>query len=277
MQIDLTNCGTLTRASLYLLLVSSLAADAGAQSIDAHEVGTGNAVIHNWEAWWGSYDRDYLQTKRLRVTVRDVTRRVREAEVLVYFVGRRLPAGDRFIYSHHQIPVVFHGNIEVTGDVPAPSIKSNQQNYVLARRRYSSGAEIDGWIVIGREGSRVFDTRASAPSLLERARENSQEPDSLRAMLAAAGIHDEPARPPPPQTQADSRHQPPQPAAVLSPSSSPPQFTTLVKAVSITLPYGEATLQPGTKLQVISRDVRSAQILYGNATITIPISSTDLK
>jgi hypothetical protein len=249
----------------------------GAQSIEAHEVGTGDAVIRNWEAWWGSYDRDYMQTKRLRVTVRDVTRRVREAEVLVYFVGRRLPAGDRFIYSHNQIPVVFHGDMEVTGDVPAPSIKSNQQNYVLARRRYSSGAEMDRRIVIGREGSRVFDTRASAPSLLERARENSQEPDSLRAMITAAHIHDEPAKSPPPQTQANSVHQPPKPAAGLSPSSSPLQFTTLVKPVRITLPYGEATLQPGVRFQVISRDVGSVQILYGTGTITIPISSTDLR
>jgi hypothetical protein len=250
----------------------------GAQSIEAHEVGTGDAVIHHWESRSGrSYGREYLQTKRLRVTVRDVTRRVREAEVLVYFVGRRLPSGDRFIYAHNKIPVVFHGHMEVTGDVPAPSVNLNRQTF--AGETSSSGVEMDGWIVIGRVGSRVFDTRASSSSLLQRAGESSQEPDSLRAMMTAANIYDEPTSPQTSQTpaNANSVHQPPKPAAVLSPSSSPLQFTTLVKPVRITLPSGEATLQPGVRFQVISRDVGSVQILYGTGTITIPISSTDLR
>ncbi|HEV2716310.1 MAG TPA: hypothetical protein VGU64_13685, partial [Terriglobales bacterium] len=54
------------------------------------------------------------------------------------------------------------------------------------------------------------------------------------------------------------------------------QFATLRKALSITLPYGEATLQPGTKLLVISRNAQSVQVSYGGVSKTIPISMTDL-
>ena len=115
-----------------LFVVGWLAEKTAAQTIEAHEVGTGNAVIRRWETSWGSYDRDYFQTKRLRITVRDVTRELHEVELLIYFIGRRLPSEAQFIYSHSRIPVVFNGDIEVTGDIPAPQIKSNQQRYVLA-------------------------------------------------------------------------------------------------------------------------------------------------
>jgi hypothetical protein len=98
----------LAKAFLWLLFLYSPVDKTIAQTIEAHEVGTGNAVIDIWGASWGSYDRDYLQTKRLRITVRDVTRKLRQVELLIYFIGRHLPDGDRFIYSHNQIPVHNH-------------------------------------------------------------------------------------------------------------------------------------------------------------------------
>jgi hypothetical protein len=274
------NCRRLATAFLWLLFLYSPVDKTIAQTIEAHEVGTGNAVIDRWIGSWGSYNRDYLQTKRLRVTVRDVTRKLRGVELLVYFIGRRLPDGEQFIYSHNRIPVAFNGDIEVTGDIPAPQITFNQRHSGWTGRNRFHGEEIRGWIIVGREGSRIFDTRASGPDLLERAREDSQQPDSLRAMIATAHIHDDPVQTTvPPQTTPppDAVQQPIPPVAAKSPSSPPTQFTTLLKAIPVTLPYGQATLQPGTKFQVISRSGQAVQILYGGSTITVPISSTDLK
>jgi hypothetical protein len=152
----------------------------------------------------GQYDRDYLQTKRLRITVRDVTRKLRQVELLIYFIGRHLPDGDRFIYSHNQIPVVFSGNLEVTGDIPGPQITLNQHHCGWTGRNRFHGEEIRGWIIVDRAGSRIFDTHASGPDLLEHARD-SQQPDSQRAMIAAAHIHDERLNPTvPSQTPSQS-------------------------------------------------------------------------
>jgi hypothetical protein len=266
----------MTKFFLGLLFAGTLATRAEAQSLEAHEVGTGDSTIDNWATTWGSYDRDHHQTKNLRITVRDVTRRVREAQLLVYFVARPLPTGNRFIYSHRALPVVFGNRIEITGEIPAPSIKSNEQNYALSGRRYSSGAVMDGWIVIGRVGSQVFDARASSQALLDIAHDNGRQPESLQAMLAAAGIHDEPVKP---AAQTPAAAVPPPEKESTGPPPQPPpqqQFATLTKALSITLPYGEATLQPGTKLLVISRNAQSVQVSYGGVSKTIPISMTDL-
>ena len=214
------NCLHLAKAFLWLLFLYAPVDKTIAQAIEAHEVGTGNAVIDIWGVSWGSYDRDYLQTKRLRITVRDVTRKLRPVELLIYFIGRRLPDGEQFIYSRNQIPVVFSGNIDVTGDIPAPQIMLNQHHSGWTGRNRFHGEEIRGWIIVGRAGSRIFDMRASGPDLLERAREDSQQPDSVRAMIAAAHIHDEPLNPTvPSQTppQSVAGQQPLPPAAARSP------------------------------------------------------------
>ena len=266
----------MTKLFLGLLFAGTLAVRAEAQSLEAHEVGTGDSTTSNWETTWGSYDRDHHQTKNLRITVRDVSRRVGEAQLLVYFVARPLPTGNRFIYSHRVLPVVFGNRIEITGEIPAPSIKSNEKNYALSGRRYSSGTVMDGWIVIGRVGSQVFDVRASSQALLDIAQDNGRQPESLQAMITAAGIHDELVKPAA-QTPA-AAVPPPQQESTGPPPQPPPQqqFATLTKALSITLPYGEATLQPGTKLLVISRNAQSVQVSYGSVSKTIPISMTDL-
>jgi hypothetical protein len=267
----------MTKLFLALLFAGTLATRAEAQNLEVHEVGTGDLTTNNWQTTWGSYDRDHHQTKNLRITVRDVTRRVPKAQLLVYFVARPLRTGTRFIYSHRSLPVVFGNRIEITEELPAPSIKSNEQNYALSGRRYSSGAVMDGWIVIGRVGSQVFDARASSQTLLDIAKDNGRQPESLQAMIAAAGIHDEPVKP---VAQTPTAAAPPLKKELTGAPPEPPpqqqQFATLTKALSITLPYGEATLQPGTKLLVISRNAQSIQVSYGSVSKTIPISMTDL-
>ena len=69
----------------------------------------------------------------------------------------------------------------------------------------------------------------------------------------------------------------PTPAPAAAVTSASAQFVTLTKPVSVQIPYGATVLQPGTKLQVLSRDVQTVDVRYLDARYTIPISSTDLR
>jgi len=69
----------------------------------------------------------------------------------------------------------------------------------------------------------------------------------------------------------------PTPAPVATATSVSVQIVTLTKPVSVQIPHGSTILQPGTKLQVLSRDAQSVDVRYMDARYTIPISSTDLQ
>jgi len=63
-----------------------------------------------------------------------------------------------------------------------------------------------------------------------------------------------------------------------SPSaSSPQQVTTITQPVRIKIPYGETVIPRGTKLPVVSHDVKTVTVRYLNATYAIPIASTDFR
>ena len=61
----------LIAAFLWTVFVSST--EAGALSLEAHEIGTGDARISNWETIWGSYDRDFTRSKKIAVTLHNMS------------------------------------------------------------------------------------------------------------------------------------------------------------------------------------------------------------
>jgi hypothetical protein len=67
------------------------------------------------------------------------------------------------------------------------------------------------------------------------------------------------------------------PVTVLKTPSATPQSITLTAPVMIQIPYGQTTLQPGTKLPVVSRDAQTVVIEYMGAKYPIPASSTDAR
>ena len=74
----------------------------------------------------------------------------------------------------------------------------------------------------------------------------------------------------------------PVPTASLPPVSSAqkgatPEFVVITKPATIQIPYGQTTLQPGTKLQFVSRDDKSVTVVYMGEKYAIPVSSTDLQ
>ena len=62
---------TLALALCALAIASS--ANAGTLSLEAHEIGTGDARISNWETVWGSYDRDFTRSKKIAVTLHNMS------------------------------------------------------------------------------------------------------------------------------------------------------------------------------------------------------------
>jgi hypothetical protein len=154
---------------VFALMFCATRAIAGSLSLEAHEIGTKDSFQSHWEDW-GNYDRDYARGKRILVTVRDLSRKVPQCDITVYFIARPVfDAEHRFIYDRKEFPVRFRGRIEVAGPVAASNLHARIVN-LGGFARYGRGAEMDGWIVIGEVKGQVFDVKASGPTLLEMAK-----------------------------------------------------------------------------------------------------------
>ena len=70
-------------------------------SLEAHEVGTGDERYSLWEDDYGGYDRDLLRSKGLKITLHDLSRKVRGVDVSAYFIATPAtqPNGRHFIYD----------------------------------------------------------------------------------------------------------------------------------------------------------------------------------
>jgi hypothetical protein len=218
-----------------------------AQSIEAHEVGTGTGQVSHWEISWGSYNRDFHETKNIRIFARDVSRSLKNVEVRVYFTALK-SGGERFIYNHATLQVPLNGQVEVSNEIAAPPLFSNDElHLVLANRHYSSGAHMEGWIAIGRDDSRVFGMAASNQSLLRAAQDGS-----LHQLVAKAGIHErKPASPsttPLPKTAnaANPLTSPWPPSTTPSPVE---QFITLTAPFEVAIQYGKTVIPTGTRFE----------------------------
>ena len=66
------------------------------------------------------------------------------------------------------------------------------------------------------------------------------------------------------------------PAPVEQTPPAPPQFVTITRPVTIQIPYGQITLQRGTKLPLLSRDAQNVTVQYMGEKYQIPAASTDM-
>jgi hypothetical protein len=153
-------------------------------SLEAHEIGTADGYQSYWETDWGSYDREYTRGKRILVTIHDVSRKVPKCQIDVYFIARPLfQPYTRFIYDHRRLFPQLRGRIEVSGPVAARDIHARMVNLAALGRQYGHGADMDGWIVIGRVGDRIFGMQASSQTLLDLARNDSRHEETFADMI----------------------------------------------------------------------------------------------
>ena len=66
-------------------------------------------------------------------------------------------------------------------------------------------------------------------------------------------------------------------AAAPAIAATPQRFATIMRPVKIKVPYGEAVLQRGMRLQIVSRDEQTVTVQYLGQNYPIPIASTDLR
>ena len=163
-----------------LVVVSLQTAFAGSLSIEAHEVGTADGTLNRWFVDWDYFSRDFTRRKKLKITVRDFSRKVSAVTVQVYFIGH--PMGNPeplFVYGHASIPVEMRGNLEVVGAVDAPPIRARVTRIDGFER--ATGSDIDGWIVIGEHEGTPFQVRASRQALLNLGEKDRQTLDAMVA------------------------------------------------------------------------------------------------
>ena len=69
---------------------------------------------------------------------------------------------------------------------------------------------------------------------------------------------------------------PPSATAPTAPAT-PSQMVTIIRPVRVKVPYGEAIIPRGMKLEVVSRDAHTVRVKYLGAQYDIPIDATDLQ
>jgi hypothetical protein len=67
------------------------------------------------------------------------------------------------------------------------------------------------------------------------------------------------------------------PSATPRPGPTAQRYVTILRAVKITIPYGETVLQRGMRLPIVSQDATTVTVRYLEGTYAIPIASTDLR
>jgi hypothetical protein len=100
-------------------------------NLEAHETGTGVSTQTKWEDGYGGYDRDYLQHKKIIVTVRDLSRKAPRLVAHVYFIARPLNGAPRFIYAQLELPIDLKGQLEATAEVGSPDLKFERPELCL--------------------------------------------------------------------------------------------------------------------------------------------------
>ena len=273
---------------LMTMAVLSSAA-AGTLSLEAHEIGTGDARISNWETDWGSYDRDFARSKKLLVTLHNLSRQPAPFAITVYFIGKpTIPPNSTgydphnlFIYDRSEHAGEFHNEIELKGAFQSRTLRANVQHYEALGVESAAGNDMIGWIVLGYSEGRQFGVAASSQELLQLGQGQSPRQsfektiaDYEKGHPSKINAHD--------STAAALRHESPSTAgAQLVPGTTQPQrateFITLIKPVEVKIAYGKTMLPVGTRLKVVSQINGAVNAYYMGDTVTIPAGSVASK
>ena len=67
--------------------------------------------------------------------------------------------------------------------VAAHDLHARMINLSALGQQYERGADMDGWIVVGKVGDRVFGIRASSQTLLALAQNDSRQDETLAGLV----------------------------------------------------------------------------------------------
>ena len=279
-------------------------APASSIGISAKEIGSARNIVTHWQTSWGSFDRDYLATRDIEIEIHNLSKLPARIAIDFYFVGRpqRLPTPHK-LFSKHSFIVNVTASYQERFSLRSDVLHSRETYYATLGERYTSGYEIEGWILFARLPGQPepFDKVSSSRAMLEHL---DWFPDALREFENAtnappnyaAEIEPEPApapeagpneverstslivvQPTPETVETGAPVNIPQGSAPARASPPPPTFITIIKPTKITIGRKDQVIPPGTKVQLVARAADTVQVRYKGESTFVKISSTDLK
>ena len=145
-------------------------APASSIGISAKEIGSARNIVTHWQTSWGSFDRDYLATRDIEIEIHNLSKLPARIAIDFYFVGRpqRLPTPHK-LFSKHSFIVNVAASYQERFSLRSDVLRSRETYYATLGDRYTSGYEIEGWILFARLPGQPqpFDKVSSSKAMLE--------------------------------------------------------------------------------------------------------------
>jgi hypothetical protein len=279
-------------------------APASSIGVSAKEIGSARNIVTRWQTSWGSFDRDYLATRDIEIEIHNLSQLPARIAIDFYFVGRpqRLPTPHK-LFSKHSFIVNIAGSGQERFSLRSDVLHSREIYYTTLGENYTSGYEIEGWILFARLPGQPqpFDKVSSSKAMLEHldwfpeALRNFEDATNTRPNYASE-IESEPR---PARAAEPAEMEPSTPVIVVEPTpgtieAAPPGnipkapaptqasplpviFLTVTKPTKITIGRKDEIIPPGTKVQLVARAADTVQVRYKGESTFLKISSTDLK
>lgn len=279
-------------------------APASSIGVSAKEIGSARNIVTHWQTTWGSFDRDYLATRDVEIEIHNLSQLPARIAIDFYFVGRpqRLPTPHK-LFSKHSFILNIAGSGQERFSLRSDVLHSREIYYATLGENYTSGYEIEGWILFARLPGQPqpFDQVSSSKGMLEHL---DWFPDALRKFENATNTHPNYAseiesEPAPARAAGQNEMEPSTPLIVVEPTSgtieaAPPGnvpevpaptqasalpviFVTVTKPTKIIIGRRDEIIPPGTKVQLVARAADTLQVRYKGESTFVKISSTDLK
>src|SRR5207237_2996757 len=145
-------------------------APASSIGVSAKEIGSARNIVTRWQTSWGSFDRDYLATRDIEIEIHNLSQLPARIAIDFYFVGRpqRLPT-PRKLFSRHSFIVNVAASDQKRLSLRSDVLRSREVYYAALGENYTSGYEIEGWILFVRLPGQPhpFDKVSSNKAMLE--------------------------------------------------------------------------------------------------------------
>src|SRR5207249_3444379 len=102
-----------------------------------------------------------MQDKKISIGAHDVGGNSASCKIDIYFVGRTLESGFHFVYARQSADLIVRNGIESRTVITAPRLDSRTLNLAALGVQYVSGAQMEGWIAVGRIEGRQFGSVCS--------------------------------------------------------------------------------------------------------------------
>jgi len=154
-------------ASLPQTLDFSKSGRIGSFSFEAKETASGRQIDRKWETDYGSYDRDFYQSRTISTDITSLRAATNTESVEAFWFAQRLADKKIFIYSREAKALDLTATSRSTRIAfLSPVLKSNVTNYEALGDKYVAGSKYAGWMIVLRDSAgTVMQHRSSTPTI----------------------------------------------------------------------------------------------------------------